>query len=80
MEKGYQRLVNQLVSDKRFPQLLCGLRPVNRFLFDSIINSQIWFSNLQDFNDPFDCDINLRIKNSTHGRYKAILTIVSKNY
>ena len=57
MEKRYQHLVNQMVLDKKLPQLVYRMRPVNRFLFDSLINSQIWFSNPQDFNDPFDCRI-----------------------
>jgi len=71
MEKRYQQLVNQMVLDKKVPQLVYRMRPVNRFLFDSLINSQIWFSNPQDFNDPFDCDINMRIQDSTQSQIQT---------
>ena len=31
--------------------------PVNEFLFSTLINSEIWFSNPNNFNDPFDCNL-----------------------
>jgi hypothetical protein len=68
METRYQQLVSQMVLDKKLPQYVYKMSPANRFLFDSLINSQIWFSNPQDFNDPFDCDINLKIGNSTQAQ------------
>lgn len=80
MEKRYQHLVNQMVLDKKLPQLVYRMRPVNRFLFDSLINSQIWFSNPQDFNDPFDCDVNMRIQNSTQSQIQTYFDNHLKNY
>ena len=71
METRYQELISQMVLDKKIPQIVYRMRQVNRFLFDSLINSQIWFSNPQDFNDPFDCDINMKIQNSTQSQMQA---------
>lgn len=35
---------------------------VNRYLFDLLVNQEFWFSKPKDFNDPFDCNIDLHIK------------------
>lgn len=79
METRYQRLTRQMVDDHNLPQIVYRMRPVNRFLFDSLINSQIWFSNPQEFNDPFDCDINMRILNSTQGQMQTYFENHLKN-
>lgn len=79
MEERYKQLVNQMVIDKKLPQFVYRMRPVNRFLFDNLINSQIWFSNPQDFNDPFDCDINMRIQNSTQDQMQRYFDNHLKN-
>lgn len=79
METRYQELVRQMVLEKKIPRLVYRLRPVNRFLFDSLINSQIWFSNPQDFNDPFDCDINMKIKNTTRSQMQTYFDNHLKN-
>lgn len=64
MEERYQQLTQKMVLENKLPQFVFRMRPVNKFLFDSLRNSQIWFSNPQDFNDPFDCDINMKIQDS----------------
>ena len=66
MESRYQRLIQKMVNDKQLPQYVYRMRTVNRYLFDSLINGEMWFSNPADFNDPFDCDINMQIRNSSH--------------
>ncbi len=79
METRYEQLVNQMTKDNKLPQVVFRMRPVNRFLFDSLINSQIWFSNAQDFNDPFDCDINMRIQESTLSQIQSYFDNHLKN-
>lgn len=79
METRYQQLISQMVKDNKLPQIVYRMRPVNRFLFDSLINSQIWFSNPQEFNDPFDCDINMRIRHSTQGQIQTYFEDHLKN-
>lgn len=54
-----------MVTDEQLPQYVFRMRTVNRYLFDSLINGEMWFSNPSDFNDPFDCDINMQIQNSS---------------
>ena len=53
-----------MVIDDQLPQFVYRMRPINRFLFDSLINGEMWFSNPSDFNDPFDCDINMTFTDS----------------
>jgi hypothetical protein len=65
MESRYRKLVKKMVADKQLPQYVYRMRDVNRYLFDSLINGEMWFSNPSDFNDPFDCDINMKIQNSS---------------
>lgn len=71
IEPRYQRLVAQMVNDKKLPQIVYRMRSVNSFLYDSLINNQLWFSNPQDFNDPFDCDINMTFKKSSLARKQS---------
>ncbi|RXJ50066.1 DUF2971 domain-containing protein [Gelidibacter gilvus] len=65
MESRYKTLVRKMVTDKQLPQYVYRMRTVNRYLFDTLINGEMWFSNPSDFNDPFDCDINMKIQNSS---------------
>lgn len=71
MENIYEKLVKQMLEDQKIPKFVYRMRPVNKFLFDSLINSQLWFSNPRDFNDPFDCDINMRVIDSTPDQMQA---------
>ena len=68
MESRYQRLVQKMVNDKQLPRYVYRMRTINRYLFDSLINREMWFSNPSDFNDPFDCDINMQIRNSSQDK------------
>jgi len=60
-----------MVIDKQLPESVYRMRTVNRFLFDSLINSEMWFSNPTDFNDPFDCGIDMKIQNSTPQQFQS---------
>jgi len=65
MESRYKRLIKKMVTDNQLPRYVYRMRTINRFLFDCLINGEMWFSNPNDFNDPFDCDINMKIQNSS---------------
>ena len=71
MESRYQRLIKKMVIDKQLPESVYRMRSVNRYLFDSLINSEMWFSNPTDFNDPFDCGIDMKIQNSTQQQFQT---------
>lgn len=60
-----------MVNDKKLPQIVYRMKSVNSFLYDSLINSLVWFSNPQDFYDPFDCDINMSLKKSSLTRKQS---------
>jgi hypothetical protein len=64
MESRYQKIIRQMVVDDQLPQFVYRMRSVNRYLFDTLINREMWFSNPSDFNDPFDCDINMTFNDS----------------
>jgi hypothetical protein len=66
MESKYQKLIKQMVIDDQLPQFVYRMRSINRYLFDTLINKEMWFSNPSDFNDPFDCDINMTFNDSEH--------------
>ncbi|AYN04786.1 DUF2971 domain-containing protein [Flavobacterium sp. 140616W15] len=66
MESRYQKLVRKMVIDDQLPQFVYRMRSVNRYLFDTLINGEMWFPNPMDFNDPFDCDINMTFNDSQH--------------
>jgi hypothetical protein len=81
METRYQKLINQMVNNNQLPQFVYRMRSINRFLFDSLINGEMWFSNPEDFNDPFDCDINMKIQNSTHKKIQTYFgTYLKKHF
>lgn len=65
MKKRLNELLRKMVADKQIPQYVYKMRSVNRFLFDMLINSEMWFSNPNSFNDPFDCNIQISTEGSS---------------
>ncbi len=57
-----------MVENGRVPSELYKFKPINRYLFDLIVNNEMWFSSPKSFNDPFDCRINLNFQNSSQER------------
>lgn len=55
-----------MVIDDQLPQFVYRMRSINRYLFDTLINKEMWYPNPSDLNDPFDCDINMTFNNSQH--------------
>ena len=48
-----------LVDSKIVPRYLYKFCKVDEYLIDNLRKNQLWFSSSIDFNDPFDCKINL---------------------
>jgi hypothetical protein len=65
MEKRLNDLLKKMVAEGQIPQYVYKMRNINRYLFDMLINGEMWVSSPKDFNDPFDCDINISTKDST---------------
>lgn len=47
----------------------------NQFLYSSLINNELWFSNPGDFNDPYDCNIHYDLSDINFNKiYKHLKT------
>lgn len=57
-------LIKQMVTDGQIPQFIYRYRSFNNYTKDIFKNNELWFSNPVDFNDPFDCQINIDTNNS----------------
>jgi hypothetical protein len=51
--------------EKIIPRYLYKYRVINDNFFDSLSNSRLWFSNPADFNDPFDCSLQISMGRTT---------------
>lgn len=40
-----------------FPKVIYKYTRIDQFLYNHLINKELWFSSSQDFNDPYDCNI-----------------------
>ncbi|NOT35828.1 MAG: DUF2971 domain-containing protein [Saprospiraceae bacterium] len=65
MEKRINTILSKMVEQKQIPQFAYKLRTINRYLFDILVNSEMWFAKPDSFNDPFDCAINLDMSGSS---------------
>ncbi len=64
-----------MVADKQLPRFVYRMRTVNSFFVDSLTKSHIWCANPQDFNDPFDCDINIKFIKQNLARMQSYFDI-----
>ena len=47
---------------------------INQYLFSTLINNEIWFSDPDGFNDPYDCNINYDFSDISYEKvYKHLL-------
>ena len=58
--------------------MLYKFHHINQYFFDILNNSELWFSKPDDFNDPFDMQIQLEICMSKEDKDQAINSIVEK--
>lgn len=57
-------LVEKAVEKGSLPRYLYKYKNADNRLNDIILNNQLWFSNPDDFNDPFDCQITVGTDNT----------------
>ena len=65
MEDKLEKLVLLMVQQAKLPQHLFRHRSINQYFDDIIIKNELWFSKGTEFNDPFDCNIEVDTDNST---------------
>lgn len=56
--KDFDKLGNTLlgmIKDKSVPKFIFHYTNVNKHLYESLLNSELWFATPKSFNDPFDC-------------------------
>lgn len=53
MDNASQVILN-MVAEKKLPNMLYKYRSFNEHTESIFINNQLWFSSVEDFNDPFD--------------------------
>lgn len=59
-----EQLLKIGVANGQYPNFIYRYRPINSFFDDIFIKNSLWFSNPQDFNDPFDCRVLIDTKNT----------------
>lgn len=59
MQKRVHRILDELFNDNIKGNTLFKYHRINKFLYDVIVNSELWFSDPFSFNDPFDCNLTI---------------------
>jgi hypothetical protein len=52
-------------KDIPYPNVIYKFAKINEFLFQLLTNNELWFSNPQDFNDPYDCNLGFTTRTYT---------------
>lgn len=47
-------LLNDMIKEKSIPKYVYRYSKISKHLYESLINSEIWFASPASFNDPFD--------------------------
>lgn len=61
--------------ERLIPEQLYKYRTINEYLFKTLETNSLWFSNPNDFNDPFDCRLDINL-----GKTKAEIIENLKDY
>lgn len=64
MEDRIVDILDKLTSDILPNKRVFKYHRINKFLYDLLINNEIWFSNPFSFNDPFDCNLTIDCNNT----------------
>jgi hypothetical protein len=54
------------------PLRLYKYQPCNNYAFENLREKRLWFSKPENFNDPFDCDINFTIVDDTDENLQSL--------
>lgn len=58
------------------PKKLYKYLSCNNYTFENLRNGCLWFAKPKNFNDPFDCDINLKIVDATEDNLKKCFDLM----
>ncbi len=61
MENRIVKILDELPNDILSAKSIFKYHRINKFLYDLLINNEIWFSNPFSFNDPFDCNLTIDV-------------------
>jgi hypothetical protein len=64
MDDKLLNFVVQMVKQGKLPQLVFRYRSINKWFDDILSKNELWFSKGTEFNDPFDCNIEVDTNNS----------------
>lgn len=78
MENRIHSILDRLTNDKLKTSRVYKYHKINKFLYDLLINNEIWFSNPYSFNDPFDCNLTID-GNNTPKQIKSYFKIANWN-
>jgi len=56
--KDFDKSVNTLlgmIKEKQIPRYIFKYTKISKNLYESLLNSELWFATPKSFNDPFDC-------------------------
>lgn len=59
MKNRIHNILESLTNDNLTTKRVYKYHRINKFLYDLLINNQIWFSDPYSFNDPFDCNLTI---------------------
>ncbi|WP_163401536.1 DUF2971 domain-containing protein [Flavobacterium fluviatile] len=78
MENRIHSILDNLTNDKLTTKSVYKYHRINKFLYDLLINNEIWFSDPYSFNDPFDCNLTID-GNNTPEQIKNYFKIANWN-
>ena len=62
-------------ATEQLPEFIYKYKPIDQYLYESIINGEIWFASPLEFNDPFDSNIIID-ENTSEEQIKKYFEIV----
>ncbi|MEQ8362027.1 MAG: DUF2971 domain-containing protein [Cyclobacteriaceae bacterium] len=62
--------MRKLEKEVPYPKIIYKYSKINEFLFQQMTNNELWFSNPQDFNDPYDCNIGFNKRKYTEAEVR----------
>jgi hypothetical protein len=65
MNNRIHQLLDNMTNDSLKAKRVYKYHKINKFLYDLLINNEIWFGDPYSFNDPFDCNLTIDGNNTS---------------
>lgn len=62
-----------------YPKTIYKYSRITEFLFQHLTNAELWFSNPQDFNDPYDCNVGFNQRKYTEEEIRGFWKLEIKD-